>query len=107
MEAQKEIIIKEFAQNELEQAFDYYAENYSLAFAEKFRIEFYETVKTVHPNPYIYPECRFLPTKTQMYRNIIWGNYLIVYKIKSKTIEILSLFHTKPKPSKVKRLRKG
>ncbi len=70
------------------------------------KTDFMLKVDSILPNPYIYPECRFLPTKTQIYRNIIWGNYLIIYKVKKDIVEVLSVFHTKQKPSKIKLVRK-
>ncbi len=41
----------------------------------------------------IYPECKHLSTKIQMYRNIILGKYLIVYRIRVDKIEVLRAFH--------------
>ena len=41
----------------------------------------------------IYPECKHLPTKSKMYRNIILGKYLIIYRIKAEKIEVLRAFH--------------
>ena len=103
---QKSLVIKEDALAELEEQVVYFCLNYSATYAEQFRLDFFKTVFSILPNPNIYPECRFLPTITQMYRNIVWGNYLIIYKIKPKTVEILSLFHCKQKPTKIKMLRR-
>jgi hypothetical protein len=91
---------------ELEAEVDHFCINYSIDYADKFRLAFFEEVSQIQLNPYIYPECRFLPTKSQMYRNIVWGNYLIIYKIRKGVIEVLSLFHTKQKPSKIKIIKK-
>lgn len=43
---------------------------------------------------YIYPECRFLVTKSRMYRNIILESYLIIYRITNYRIEVLRVFHS-------------
>ena len=106
MEKQLQIIIRESALIDLEKECKYLAENYSVDYAEKFRLAFFEEIKTILPHPVIYPECRFLKTKGRIYRNIIWGNYLIIYKIKGHHIEILVLFHTKQHPKKLKRARR-
>jgi toxin ParE1/3/4 len=53
----------------------------------------------------LYPENKFLPTKTKMYRNIILGKYLILYRIKPSTVEVLAIYHSSIRPSKVKKLR--
>ncbi|HXH19042.1 MAG TPA: type II toxin-antitoxin system RelE/ParE family toxin [Chitinophagales bacterium] len=101
-----EIVIKEYALDQLQQEYYYYAENYSLDYAEKFRLEFFKRVSKILPLHLSHPECRFLPTKNHIYRNIVWGNYLIVYKVKKKVIEVLCLFHSKQNPKKLKRLRR-
>jgi plasmid stabilization system protein ParE len=105
-QGEKTIVVSEYVKADLEKEYFYYAERYSVSAAEKLRLGFNEQLLTLLPNPYIYPECRFLPTKTQIYRNIIWGNYLIIYKIRRDVIEVLSLFHTKQRPSKIKLTRK-
>ena len=40
-----------------------------------------------------YPECKHLSTKSKMYRNIILGKYLIIYRIKAERIEVLRALH--------------
>jgi|GEM_PF-919546 plasmid stabilization system protein ParE len=107
MEKQIQIIVKEAALNDLEKECLHLAENYSVRYSEKFRLAFFEQIITILPNPLKYPECRFLPTKRKMYRNIIWQNYLIVYKVKKAVIEVLILFHTKQRPAKLKAIKKG
>lgn len=102
MERQIQVIVKQSALNDLESAYQYYREHYSLVYAEKFRLDFFEQVRAISPNPLMHPECRFLPTKNQTYRNIIWGNYLIVFKVKKASIEVLLLFHTKQHPKRLK-----
>jgi plasmid stabilization system protein ParE len=89
----------------MEQEYMYYAYEYSPEAAETLRLSFNQVIRTILPNPCIYPECRFLPTKTQIYRNIIWGNYLIIYRIRRDSVEVLSLFHTKQKPAKARQVR--
>ena len=100
------IVITDNALDELHVEILYHRSNTSEKFAATMKTEFMPMVDTILPNPFIYPECRFMPTKTQIYRNIVWGNYLIIYKIKKESIEVLSVFHTKQKPAKVKLVRK-
>ena len=106
MEKQIQVVIKDAALKELAAQYDYYANNYSIRYAEKFRLEFFQQVKSILPQPLHYPECRFLPTKNQVYRNIVWGNYLIVYKVKKHTVEVLVLFHTKQHQKKLSKARR-
>ena len=105
-QSEKALVVSDHAANDLELEYIFYANEYSPAAAERLRIGFNTEIQKILPNPYIYPECRYLPTKTQIYRNIVWGNYLIIYKIKKDTVEVLSLFHAKQKPSKIKLTKK-
>ena len=98
----RQVIITDLALDELHSEILYHRLNTSEVFASTMKIEFMKKVDSILLNPYIYPECRFLPTKTQIYRNIIWGNYLIIYRIKKDVIEVLSFFHAKQKPSKIR-----
>jgi toxin ParE1/3/4 len=54
----------------------------------------------------MYPECRQLQTKTQIYRNIILGRYLIIYRIKASKIEVLRALHSSQNPELIKSVRK-
>ncbi len=53
----------------------------------------------------IYPECRHLTTKTKIYRNIILGSYLVIYRITPKRIEVLRAIHGSQSPKQIKKLR--
>ena len=106
MEVEKEIDIKQNCFDELENHFDYYSENYSMRFAESFRAEFFAIVFSIPIFHLKYPECRYLPTKNKIYRCLAWGDFVIIYKIKPKTIDVLSLFHAHQNPNKLKSLRR-
>lgn len=101
-----EIEISEFVEADLAEECNYFEEHYSEKYAQRFWKEFYEQVNTILPNPRIYSECRFLPTKKKIYRNIVWGNYLIIYRLKRNLVQVLTLFHTKQHPQKIKETRK-
>ena len=102
----RSVVILDIALEELHSEILYHRHNTSEVFASTMKKDFVKQVETILPNPYIYPECRFLPTKTQMYRNIVWGNYLIIYRIRKTKIVVLSLFHTRQKPVKIKMVKK-
>jgi hypothetical protein len=101
-----EIVIKAQARLDVFNQYQYLFENSSERFAEKFLTGFVNHVETILPFVWGYPECRFLPTKNHIYCNIVWGNYLIVYKILKREIWVVGLFHTKQNPSKLKSYRK-
>ena len=52
-----------------------------------------------------HPECRYLPTKGKMYRNIILGKYLVIYPVKTEKIEVLRAFHSSQSIRKIKTAR--
>jgi hypothetical protein len=106
MEKQIEIVIKEYALEQLHKEYTYYKKEYSLSYAEEFRVSFFDRIIAISPFYKSFPECRFLRTKNKTYRNVIWNNYLIVFRVKTDCIEILSLFHTKKNPKALKRLRR-
>lgn len=106
MEKQIEIVIKEYALEQLHEEYNYFRKEYSLSYAEEFRVNFFARIISITPFYKSFPECRFLRTKNKTYRNVVWNNYLIVFKIKPNLIEVLSLFHTKKNPKGLKRLRR-
>ncbi len=89
----KEIVISDIALISLESIFIYGIETFSLASASVFIDEINLKIESLAKNYLIHPECRFLSTKNQIYRNIIFGNYLIIYKITPTRIEILNIIH--------------
>jgi hypothetical protein len=105
MERQIEIVIKEYALDQLKTEYEFFKLNYSLQYAEEFRLDFFKKIYSIVPFYKSFSECRFLRTKKKIYRNVVWKNYLIVFKIKLGLIEILTLFHTKQNPKRLKKLR--
>ncbi len=45
-------------------------------------------------------------TKTQIYRNIIPGKYLIMYWVKAFKIEVLRALHSSQNPEHIKEIKK-
>jgi len=59
------------------------------------------------PERYLsYPECRHIPTKSRMYRNIIIDPHLIIYRIAAERIEVLDIIHGAMSVSKIRDARK-
>ena len=102
----KSVVITAHAVQSLYKEFEYHKQNTSLAFANKLRSTFIDYVDKLSQNYSLYPECRFLPTKNLAYRNIVWRDYLIIYKILKKEILVLGIFHAKQNPRKLKSYRK-
>ena len=59
------------------------------------------------PERYLsYPECRHIPTKSRMCRNIILDAHLIIYRITPQRIEVLDIIHGTMSVSKIRNVRK-
>ncbi len=78
-------------------------------FGEKAALYFYQEIKSIVKNLeteyLLHPECRHLATKTKIYRNIILGSYLIIYRIRTNKIEVLRAFHGSRSPKFIKKVK--
>ncbi len=59
---------------DLEDVFDYGLVTFGLMQAESYENEIWDLIETLPNNYYLFPECRHLPTKSKMYRWIIWSH---------------------------------
>ncbi len=101
-----EIIIKEQARLDVLNQYLFFAEEYSVQYAETFLSGFIEQVENILPFVWAFPECRFLPTKNHIYRNIVWENHLIIYKIVKFEIWVVGVFYAKQNPKKLKQYKR-
>ena len=90
----------------LTHVYDYSLEIFGFLQAERYR----EKVrKALYMLPYrylVHPECRHIPTKSQMYRNIILDSHLIIYRITDLRIEVLDIVYSASGISKIRETRK-
>lgn len=88
------VVVSEKYRDDLKNIFQYGVETFGFDSA----VSFYENLELLLVNLgaeyYMYPECRFLTTKSRMYRNIILQSYLIIYRITQNRIEVLRIFHS-------------
>jgi toxin ParE1/3/4 len=84
---------------------DFGEQIFGLNIANIFLLNVQKNIKTLSTQYQFHPENKFLPTKTKIYRNIILGKYMILYRIKPTTVEVLAIYHSSIKPSKIKKLR--
>ena len=54
---------------------------------------------------WMYPECRYLPTKGHLYRNVILESHLIIYRVKTERIEVLRVIHSQSSISRIRSVR--
>ncbi len=54
----------------------------------------------------VYPECRYLATKSRKYRNIILDAHLIIYRVTEERVEVLDIIHSASSIQKIRGVRK-
>lgn len=86
--------------------YDYGLDTFGQHVADTLLSDIYQSIAELHQTYLIYPICRHIPTKTNIYRNIIVGKYLIIYRVTSKRIEVLRAVHGSIEPQIIKRARK-
>ena len=103
---QKEVVRSTFYLADIQDIFEYG----EVTFGEKAALFFYEDIRSIvgslETQYLLHPECLHLETKTKMYRNIILGSYLIIYRIKAHKIEVLRAFHGSRSPKYIKAIKK-
>ena len=95
-----------FDHRDIPAIFFYGKDTFGLKAADKFLEELFDCVTKLQTQYFLHPECRHLETKTKIYRNIIFGSYLIIYRIRAHKIEVLRAFHGSRSPREIKKVRK-
>ncbi len=102
----KEVVRSTFYFNDIQDVFEYG----EVFFGEKAASYFYEDLKlrvrNLETQYLLHLECRHLETKTKIYRNIILGSYLIIYRIRANRIEVLRAFHGSRSPKIIRLVKK-
>lgn len=94
----KEVIRSIFYLKDLLDIYEYGEATFGIKLATNFYEDLKLIVRNLDSNYLVNSECRHLETKTKIYRNIILGSYLIIYRITSHRIEILRAFHGSRSP---------
>ncbi|WP_396191975.1 type II toxin-antitoxin system RelE/ParE family toxin [Flavobacterium sp.] len=103
----REVITSEiFDYVDIPSIFYYGMETFGIKIADSFIEEIYFRIEKLETQYLLHPECRHLETKTKIYRNIILGSYLIIYRIRANKIEVLRAFHGSRSPKTIKTVRK-
>ncbi len=93
------------AEENLKNIYDHIKED-SPKNAEKVVAEIVTLSKALNFSPFRYQECIELTTKTKIYRKLTYRPYKIIYRVKAKRVEILSIFHSSQNPKKIARLKR-
>jgi toxin ParE1/3/4 len=107
MESQTlEVVMSDMALISLEQIYEYGIETFAYTAATVFIEELIIHIEQLSINYLLHPECRYLATKSKMYRNLIYGSYIAIYRITPKRVEVLNILHASRSISAIKASRK-
>jgi toxin ParE1/3/4 len=87
------VVISDQALISLEQIYLYGISTFAYTAATVFIEELIAKMESLSTGYLLHPECRHLPTKSKMYRNVIFGSYLAIYRITPGKIEVLNVIH--------------
>jgi len=90
----------------LKQVYEYGIEIFAYTAASVFIDELIFRIEQLSVNYLLHPECRYLLTKGKIYRNLIYGSYLVIYRINTNRIEVLNILHSSRSISTIKASRK-
>ena len=85
--------------------YDYTLDTFGYFQAERYQDKIEKALETLHGFYLAYPECRHIPTKSRMYRNIILDAHLIIYRITDERIEVLDIIHSASSIGKIRGVR--
>ena len=91
----KEVVLSTAVQTDIKAVFVLGAETFGFIAAKAFVAEVYMNIWGLDYQYNMHSECRFLTTKGKIYRNIIQGNYLIIYRITSERVEVLRVLNSR------------
>ena len=99
------IVSREFNESR-KHIYEYSIDKFGYFQAERYRQEIRSSLDTLPDRYLAYPECRHIPTKSRMYRNIILDAHLIIYRITAARIEVLDIIHAASSIGKIRNVRK-
>ena len=101
-----EVVISDMALLSLEQIYEYGIETFAYTAATVFIEELILQIEQLSVNYLLHPECRYLATKSKMYRNLIYGSYIVIYRVSLTRVEVLNVLHSNRSISSIKASRK-
>lgn len=101
-----EVVVSDVALVSLEQIYEYGIETFAYTAATVFIEELITRIEDLSSSYLLYPECRYLPTKSKMYRILIHGSYATIYRITPGRVEVLNVIHNSRSVAFVKSSRK-
>ncbi|MDR0835128.1 MAG: type II toxin-antitoxin system RelE/ParE family toxin [Tannerella sp.] len=85
--------------------YDYTMDTFGYFQAERYLLQIDQPLARLTYFYPVHPECRYLATKSRMYRNIILDAHLIIYRIAEERIEVLDIIHSASSIRKIRGIR--
>jgi len=100
------VIISTVAETDIQNIYLFGVETFGKNAPETFKAELIFMIRALKNLYEIHPECRFLMTNSRMYRNIVFGSYLIIYRITPARIEVLKAMNSRTSITGIRAARK-
>ena len=104
--SRKQVKVSDKFYESAEQIYIFGFETFGYFQAEQYKQKIRKSLDTLFEFHRAYPECRHIPTKNRIYRNIILDAHLIIYRITVQRIEVLDIIHAASSISKIRGVRK-
>lgn len=101
----KKVVPSPIFEQNLQGVYNYGAEAFGDFLADLFFERLKNIIDELEYQYELHPECKYLPTKGKIYRNIIFGKYLVIYRITPTKIEVLAMLHSSRSVTKIKAVR--
>jgi toxin ParE1/3/4 len=86
--------------------YNYGIETFGVTQAKRYEALIDKITTELAQSYWMYPECRHIPTKGRIYRNIILESHLIIYRVKTERIEVLCVIHSQSSISRIRTVRR-
>lgn len=101
----KKIVYSIVYYEESESVYSYGVETFGDILSDLFFARLQSIVDELEYHYDLHPESKHIPTKGKIYRNIIFGKYIVIYRITPQRIEVLTLLHASRSVTKIKTAR--
>lgn len=101
----KEVKVSIRFNEDISEVYIYGEELFGPVAVKAFVSDIFSRIRSLAQDWLLHPECRHLTTKDNRYRNIIIGNYLIIYRITATRVLVLRVFHAHSSITKIKSAR--
>lgn len=105
MEERKRVLLSSVFEKDVQTIFEYGVSTFGFQTAESYRRHLLSLSYKLDDFYLMYPTCRHIPTKGNIYRNIILESHLIIYRVKVEHIEVLRILHSKSSINRIRSVR--